>query len=100
VNAPNPSAPAPAAFFARVRGRVQGVGFRYTCLHEARLRGLSGWVRNTPDGDVEVWAEGPKEKLEIFLRWLRRGPPGARVDAVDYSPEAPSGTCKSFGIRY
>jgi acylphosphatase len=89
-----------AAFFARVRGRVQGVGFRYTCLHEAQLRGLLGWVRNTPDGDVEVWAEGPKEKLEIFLKWLHRGPSGARIDAVDYSPRVPSGAYKSFRIVY
>ncbi|MDR2742651.1 MAG: acylphosphatase [Treponema sp.] len=94
------SAPAPAAFFARIRGRVQGVGFRYTCFHEAQLRGLSGWVRNTPEGNVEVWAEGPKEKLETFLQWLHRGPPGARVDTVDYSLQVPTGTYKNFRISY
>jgi acylphosphatase len=89
---------APEAFFARIRGRVQGVGFRYTCINEARLLHISGWVRNTPDGDVEVWAEGSREKLDAFLQWLRHGPPGARVDAVDYSPHAPSGAYKNFGL--
>ncbi|MDR2247558.1 MAG: acylphosphatase [Treponema sp.] len=95
-----PSIPKHAAFFARVQGWVQGVGFRYTCLHEARLRGLRGWVRNTPGGDVEVWAEGLREKLDIFLQWLRRGPPGARVDAMDYSLHAPTGAYKDFRIDY
>jgi acylphosphatase len=89
-----------AAFFVRIRGRVQGVGFRYTCLHEARLRGLTGWVRNTPEGGVEVWAEGPPKKLEIFLQWLRSGPPGAHVDAVDYSPRTPTGAYKNFRVEY
>jgi acylphosphatase len=89
-----------AAFFARVRGRVQGVGFRFACLREARLRGISGWVRNTPEGGVEVWAEGPKDKLEIFLQWIRNGPAGARVDDVDYSLQPPAGTYKNFRIEY
>jgi acylphosphatase len=89
-----------AAFSVRIQGRVQGVGFRCTCLHEARLRGLTGWVRNTSEGGVEAWAEGPKEKLELFLHWLRSGPPGARVDAVDYSPRAPTGAYKQFGIEH
>jgi acylphosphatase len=97
---PRSSTSESAAFFARVQGRVQGVGFRYTCFHEAQLRGILGWVRNTPEGDVEVWAEGPKDKLEIFHQWLRRGPPGARVDALDYNPRTPTGSYKNFEIEY
>lgn len=100
MSVPGPSTPEHAAFFARIQGRVQGVGFRYTCFHEAQLRGLLGWVRNSPEGDVEVWAEGPREKLETFLRWLRRGPSNARVDAVDYSLHAPTGAYKDFGVEY
>jgi acylphosphatase len=94
------SGPEIAAFSACVRGRVQGVGFRYTCLHEARLQGIRGWVRNTSEGDVEVWAEAPKGKLDAFLQWLRRGPPHARVDAVDYTLQAPTGAYKDFGVTY
>jgi acylphosphatase len=99
VKAAPPPGPEIAAFFACIRGRVQGVGFRYTCLHEARLRGIRGWVRNTPDGDVEVWAEAPKEKLDAFLQWLRCGPSHARVDAVDYTLHAPTGAYKDFGVE-
>jgi acylphosphatase len=94
------SGPEMAAFSACVRGRVQGVGFRYTCLHEARLRGICGWVRNTPGGDVEVWAEASKEKLDAFLQWLRRGPPHARVDAVDYTFQTPTGAYGDFDLEY
>jgi acylphosphatase len=88
----------PAAFHALVYGRVQGVGFRYSCYHEARRLGLTGWVRNKPDGNVEVWAEGNKEKLDLFLQWLRRGPPGARVDQVRYDICPPAGTYRIFEI--
>jgi acylphosphatase len=91
--------PPPACFHALVSGRVQGVGFRYTCRHEARRLGLSGWVRNNPGGDVEVWAEGAREKLDPFLDWLRQGPPGARVDQVHYDMCRPTGAYRDFGIE-
>ena len=88
------------AFFARVEGRVQGVGFRYTCMNEGQRLGLSGWVRNTPEGDVEVWAEGAREKLDSFILWLQRGPPGARVDTLHYDMVAPTGKYGKFGVAY
>jgi acylphosphatase len=88
-----------AAVFARVEGRVQGVGFRYTCISEGRSLGLSGWVRNTPDGDVEVWAEGPETKLEALLAWLRHGPPYARVDRLDYEKRSPLGVYRGFTVE-
>ncbi|GHU99422.1 hypothetical protein FACS189483_08670 [Spirochaetia bacterium] len=62
--------------------------------------GLVGWVRNTPDGDVEVWAEGSREKLDLLLRWLRRGPPGARVDALDYNMHSATETYTDFGVEF
>lgn len=65
---------------ARVQGRVQGVGFRAMTQYEAGRLGLSGWVRNLVDGDVELEAEGPAEKIETFLHHLRQGPGMARVD--------------------
>jgi acylphosphatase len=86
------------AIRARVIGRVQGVGFRYTCWHEARRLGLSGWVRNEPDGSVEVWAEGGAEKLDRFVQWLRQGPPGARVDSLDCEKRQAAGY-RDFGIE-
>ena len=67
---------------AVVRGLVQGVGFRATTFDEARRLGLAGWVRNRVDGTVEVLAEGPEPKLNLFLGYLRRGPLGARVVGV------------------
>ena len=89
-----------SAFFARVEGRVQGVGFRYTCVNEGQRLGLSGIVRNAYNGDVEVLAEGPVEKLENLLNWLHRGPPGARVDAVHHEKRLPTGKFRKFGVEY
>jgi acylphosphatase len=76
---------------AVVRGRVQGVGFRATTMYEARKLGLAGWVRNRIDGTVEVEAEGPADVLETFLSFLRRGPLGAHVDAVEAHWLSPQG---------
>lgn len=67
----------------RIRGMVQGVNFRYFAQEEARRRGVTGWVRNAEDGDVEVVAEGEAEALARFVEWCRRGPPAARVGGVD-----------------
>jgi acylphosphatase len=89
-----------SAFSAQVQGRVQGVGFRYSAQREALRLGLTGWVRNTPQGDVELWAEGPREKLASFLQWLRRGPPGARVELVRHEPRTPLGVYRRFSVEY
>jgi acylphosphatase len=66
-----------------IRGRVQGVGFRHFVSRQAGALGLSGWVRNRPDGAVEVEAEGPRAELERLVVALARGPTGARVTAVE-----------------
>jgi len=85
---------------AIVRGRVQGVGFRATTQHEARRRGLAGWVRNLADGSVEVIAEGDQAVLEEFLSFLQRGPRGAHVDGVDAQWLAAGGDLASpFQVR-
>lgn len=65
-----------------VEGRVQGVGFRYYVLRAARELGLSGHVRNLPDGSVEVEVAGPVEDLAALEQRLREGPPAARVTAL------------------
>lgn len=65
-----------------VRGRVQGVGFRWYVQREAAALELCGWVRNTEDGHVEVLAAGDPAVLDLLRKALRRGPRGSRVDAV------------------
>jgi len=78
---------------------VQGVGFRFFADEAARVEGLSGWVRNLPDGRVEALAEGDLEAVERFGRQLARGPGGARVDRIDTVEEAPDGRITPFRIR-
>jgi acylphosphatase len=67
----------------RVRGRVQGVFFRAETRSRARSLGVSGWVRNCPDGTVEAVFEGERERVQRMVDWCGRGPAGASVDAVD-----------------
>lgn len=85
---------------AIVHGRVQGVSFRAFTLDKARLRNLTGWVRNQSEGTVEVVAEGEKITLEEFLEELYVGPPGARVTHVDVTWETATGEFTDFQIRY
>ena len=87
------------AFYARVKGRVQGVGFRYSAIREAERLRINGWVKNAVNGDVEVWAEGQKESLELFLKWLCRGPQFSRVDSVEKEDRELQGY-NGFGAKY
>lgn len=72
-----------------VGGRVQGVGYRVSARATAVRLGLQGWVRNCQDGRVEALACGDAAALDEFEAWLRQGPPGARVTAVDVQPHTP-----------
>jgi acylphosphatase len=65
-----------------IRGRVQGVGYRASALEEGERLGLRGWVRNLPDGAVELEAEGARAVLDRLIAWCGHGPRGARVDGV------------------
>jgi acylphosphatase len=76
---------------AVVQGRVQGVGFRYYAAHAAREFGVSGWVRNLPDGSVETLVEGDAAAVEGYLDRLRRGPSASRVDGVVVEERAEEG---------
>lgn len=67
----------------KVRGRVQGVGFRHATVEVARALGVAGWVRNLPDGTVEAFVQGAPAEVERFVAWCRHGPPLARVDGVE-----------------
>jgi acylphosphatase len=82
-----------------VQGRVQGVAFRMSACTEARRLGLGGWVRNTPDGAVEVVAEGPQEAVQAFVAWCRRGPPAAEVTNVAVTYTEASGGFAGFNVR-
>ncbi len=79
-------------------GRVQGVGFRWFTVEQARAEGVGGFVRNLPDGRVEAMVEGDSESVDRVERALRRGPRGARVEAVEVEAAAPEGF-KGFTIR-
>ncbi|MGA9545617.1 MAG: acylphosphatase [Candidatus Sulfotelmatobacter sp.] len=82
-----------------VRGRVQGVGFRWFVEREAHILGIAGWVRNNPDGGVEVLAQGTSDQLSSLRSRLREGPRAARVDAVEESEARPARDITSFRIE-
>jgi acylphosphatase len=84
----------------QVQGRVQGVFFRASTREQAQRLGLAGWVRNLPDGSVEVLAEGEEASLRRLADWCRRGPPGAHVDEVEESWHPATGELSGFSIRY
>ncbi len=82
-----------------VRGRVQGVGFRWFVEREAHTLGVRGWVRNTFDGNVEVLASGTREQLSTLRRKLQEGPRAARVDDVEESEAQPVEGLNTFRIE-
>lgn len=82
-----------------IRGRVQGVGYRYFALEAAERRGICGYVRNLPGGEVEVHAEADETALELFKQELERGPRMARVAEIIESDLPVSGVYSSFLIR-
>ena len=82
-----------------ITGKVQGVYFRGATLEEAQRLGLTGWVRNLPDGGVEAVFEGQQDALERILAWCRSGPQGARVDTIHADWAAPTGEHGGFRVR-
>lgn len=83
-----------------VSGRVQGVFFRQNTQKKAKDLGLTGWVRNLPDGRVEAVFEGPKEKVEEMIEWTRKSPMISRVDNIDISWEEYQAEFNDFEIKY
>lgn len=84
-----------------ISGRVQGVGFRYFTQKNASALGLKGWVKNLPDGRVEVMAEGPNEKVDELIKKCKQGPPSSyvkdlKVETIDQKEN----TLPEFKIRY
>ncbi|OKH15334.1 acylphosphatase [Fischerella major NIES-592] len=81
-----------------ISGRVQGVGYRFATVDTASQLGLSGWVRNLPDGRVEAVFEGVQEVVEEMIRWCHQGPPAATVKDVVVEYEKPEGLNR-FEVR-
>jgi acylphosphatase len=73
----------------RISGRVQGVFFRASCARLARDLGISGWIRNRPEGDLEAVFQGPDPAVGDMLTWCRHGPPAARVEGIEIRAEQP-----------
>lgn len=88
------------AIQATVHGLVQGVGFRYHTRSMAVRIGVRGWVRNNPDGTVEIYAEGTSEEVGRMENYLREGPPHAHVTHLDVRRPIPSDTYRNFSIEY
>jgi acylphosphatase len=82
-----------------VRGRVQGVFFRGATAQEAQGLGVRGWVRNRPDGSVEIQAQGARANLEMLLAWAHQGPPAARVTRVEVEWVPEEGNWHGFEVR-
>ena len=82
----------------RVTGVVQGVFFRQATADEANRLGVGGAVQNLPDGSVEVVAEGGRPAVEALVAFCRRGPPAARVEAVEIAWERPAGVSGPFAV--
>ena len=85
----------------KIHGRVQGVFYRSNARTTATRIGLSGWVRNCPDGTVEATAQGTQHDLDELIAWCRQGPPAARVERVEVAsvpvePDSPDG----FSVRF
>jgi acylphosphatase len=82
---------AETALRLEIRGRVQGVGYRWAMVEQARRLGLRGWVRNRRDGSVEALVAGEADAVDRILRWAWQGPPAASVTAVETSAAAGAG---------
>ena len=83
-----------------IEGRVQGVFFRARTRDQARRLGVRGWVRNLPDGRVEVLACGPREAVEALVDWCHVGPPHAVVTRVEVQDAQPEPGLRGFQVRW
>lgn len=83
-----------------ISGRVQGVYFRVETQRAAELYGVTGWVRNKPDGTVEAVAEGDRPDVVSLVNWCKNGPPISRVDRVDVNWRDFEGVFSAFTVRY
>jgi len=85
---------------AIIAGYVQGVGFRWFTVRTAQRLGLTGWVRNNPDGTVETVAEGQSDAINQFIGEIRRGPASSTVSNVSYTEEQPTHEFGNFDVKF
>ena len=83
-----------------ISGRVQGVWFRATTKQKAEQLGITGWVRNTPDGCVEAIIEGEEQQVKKMIEWCHEGPPLATVDKVEIKNQSPTNGFDGFSIKH
>ena len=83
-----------------IRGRVQGVFFRQAARLEASRLGVTGWIRNCPNGEVKAAAEGPRDRVGEFIAWCKIGPPHAEVDEVEIQESAATGEFTAFRVEH
>lgn len=88
------------AISAVVVGRVQGVGYRYSTQRVGTELGLAGWVRNRPDGTVEIWAQGNDAEVDRLVEFLGTGPPACRVTSLIVNDTDPDPGLSGFGVRW
>lgn len=84
----------------KIFGEVQGVGFRYSTTQKAQELNLTGWVRNGPDGSLEILAQGEKDALEKIISWAKIGPRFAKVEKVEVSWREPRAALSTFEIHH
>jgi len=83
-----------------ISGRVQGVWFRASTKQKAEQLGLTGWVRNASDSNVEAIFEGEEDLVKKMIEWCHRGPPSAQVAHVEVKNQDPTNSFDSFSVRY
>ena len=83
-----------------VKGEVQGVFFRKTTRQIAESLNITGWVKNTEEGDVEIFAQGSQEEIAQLIEWCKQGPPRAEVEDVEVKDAKPDDSVKRFLIAY
>jgi len=84
----------------RISGKVQGVFFRYSAKLEANRLGLTGWIRNCEDGDVQTTVEGARERVAEFVDWCGVGPPGAIVSDLEVNEFPATGDFSAFRVEH
>jgi acylphosphatase len=89
----------PVRATVRIKGRVQGVNFRYHTSRTAEQHQVTGWVRNLPDGSVEALFEGRESDVRQVVEWCRQGPASARVEEINIDWEDGRGEFASFRVR-
>lgn len=83
----------------KIKGIVQGVGFRFSAREQARKYGIKGYVKNLPSGDVEIKAVGPEKNVQLYVQWCKQGPPHAHVEDISVEESNPE-SFQTFDVKH